>query len=98
MVLTYKKFLEENRRSIRSNQVMYVIGVKFKKDTCICMNLAREIYEMPISVLITDMMSGMGHINDASKLKAWDKWGTDIDYPADYWDNPKKYIKYIKAV
>lgn len=97
MVVDYKKFLEINRSSDKTNAV-YVSSMKFKNGTCICINRAQEKYTLPITILILDAYNGMCHINDASKLRKWAGWGTDIDYPSDYFNDPAKYVKALKPV
>ena len=57
------------------------------------MNKDRMVYTLLIPILINDMMNGMCHINNASKLRTWNGWGKEIEYPKDYFNDIGRYVK-----
>ncbi len=93
MRLTYEHYLQDNRRASRKDTV-YLLRVDNEKNTVDYMikNRDRQYFRVPTEIFILEMEKGMMHINDASRLKSWSGWDTDIDYPADYFDNTDKYF------
>ena len=82
MKLTYEQFLRHNK-SITSPKTT-IVSVKFKQNTCQVQLPCGTYHTVPINVIVLDMENGLGHINNASKLKNWSGWNTDIQYPANY--------------
>ncbi len=96
MKLSYNEFLEHNRYNRDNDIKVSIVGVDFKKDTVTCINASWERIRVPITILVLNMEDDLCHINDASKLRKWSKWGTELDYPDDYFDDPDKYVTYLK--
>ena len=90
MKYSYSYFLKDNRQTSRKDGCMTIIGVHFTTDTCTVINPDRKRYEVPIPVLISDMINGLGHINDASKLRYWSGWNKNFTMAGN--DNTSKYI------
>ena len=95
MKLSYNEFLKHNKYNKDNDIKVYIVGVDFNKDTVNCVNASREHICAPIVNLVLDMENDLCHINNASKLRKWNKWGTELDYPDDYFDNPDKYVAYF---
>ncbi|MBR3517936.1 MAG: hypothetical protein IKM88_01090 [Lachnospiraceae bacterium] len=93
MRLTYEQYLQDNRRTSRESTV-YLLHVDNEKNTVDYMTKSedRQYFRVPTEILILEMENDMVHINDAARLRGWGGWGTDIDYPADYFDNMDKYF------
>lgn len=98
MVYSYSKFLQDNKNTSREDGCMTIMNVNFAKNKCIVMNPSGQQYLIDIPILIADMLNGLGHINNASRLRYWPHWDEDYEYqPDDYFTNPSKYIQEVQC-
>lgn len=97
MVLSYEQFLYTNKSNLKTADRAYLISVLTSDNTCVILNKDKILWKVPIAVVVNDVINDMLHLNDASRLKRWKGWGTDIKYPDDYFANPDKYFIQINS-
>lgn len=91
MKITYSDFLNRNKNFPKKADSLLILFRSNTYNACICMNQKGEKYQIYIPVLIRETLKKKIRLIEAWRLKEWDGWTGNIDYPLDYKQNREEY-------